>query len=186
MVWTATFNKFLNSCKAIDLLADVCDWAVFNILVEGVVIDVSAAVVINRLSDVMVGVGVEMLTDGVFIVVVAMAALEFITKSGSLQDSLLFCWAAFRCWPTAVLDCVHDLQVRIPSYHVWSSLLLPAFPQFPNQEPPWPQQLILPDLWMVPHLWHTELMIVVVAAGVYMRAMIKDTKERKKTRIDVV
>ena len=51
----------------------------------------SAAVVINRLSDVMVGVGVEMLTDGVFIVVVAMAALEFITKSGSLEDSLLFC-----------------------------------------------------------------------------------------------
>jgi hypothetical protein len=35
-----------------------------------------------------------------------------------------------------------------------------------------PQQLILPDFAMVPHLGHTELMdvVVVVAAGVYMWA----------------
>ena len=31
---------------------------------------------------------------------------------------------------------------------------------------------------MVPHWGHTELMIVVVTADVYMRALVKDTKEK--------
>jgi len=45
-------------------------------------------------------------------------------------------------------------------------LALPARPQFLNQEPPRPQQLIFPDFEMVLHLRHTELMMVdVVVAG---------------------
>ena len=42
-----------------------------------------------------------------------------------------------------------------------------ALPQFPNQEPLRPQQLTFPDLTMLPHLKHPELMVVVVmVAGV--------------------
>ena len=50
----------------------------------------------------------------------------------------------------------------MPSDHMWGNLLLPALPQFLNQEPPRPQQLALPDLPMVPHLRHTNLLVVVV------------------------
>ena len=56
----------------------------------------------------------------------------------------------------------------MPSYHVRSSLALPVLPQFPNQEPPRPQQLTFPDLAIMPHLGHTELMVGVVDAGVYV------------------
>ena len=52
----------------------------------------------------------------------------------------------------------------MPSDHVCSRLELPPPPQVPNQEPPRPQQLILPDLPMAPHFGHAELMIVVVMA----------------------
>ena len=58
----------------------------------------------------------------------------------------------------------------MPLYHVCSSLALPALPQFPNQEPPRPQQLAFPDLAIVPHLGHKELVmavVVVVATSVY-------------------
>merc|ERR1712032_86042 len=60
-----------------------------------------------------------------------------------------------------VLDCGSVLQAWMPSYHVYSSLALPAVPQSPNQEPPRPQQLIFPDFAMMPHLGHTELIVVV-------------------------
>ena len=65
----------------------------------------------------------------------------------------------------AALDCDSVLQARMPSYHVCPGLALPALPQFLNQEPLRPQQLILPDFAMMPHLGHTELMAVVVIAA---------------------
>ena len=56
----------------------------------------------------------------------------------------------------------------MPSYHVWSDFPFPSLPHFPNQEPPWPQQLLLPVFAMFPHLRHAELVIFVVCAGVHM------------------
>ena len=78
------------------------------------------------------------------------------------------CWDACDCWAMNALDCASVLQTWMPSYHVWPSLTWIALPQFPNQEPLRPQQLDLADLAMMPHLRHTELMVVAVAAGVYV------------------
>ena len=60
-------------------------------------------------------------------------------------------FAAFDCRSMAALDCDRVLQARMPSYHVWPNFPLPALPQFPNQEPPRPQQLTFPDFLTVPH-----------------------------------
>ena len=80
------------------------------------------------------------------------------------------CWAAFDRWPLTLLDCTCVLQAWMPSCQVWSSLAFPAPPQFPNQEPSRPQQLILPDFLMETHFGHTELvvvfLVVVVSASV--------------------
>jgi hypothetical protein len=43
--------------------------------------------------------------------------------------------------------------------------VLPALPQFLNQEPPRAQQLIFPDFAIEPHFEHTELIIVEAAGG---------------------
>ena len=96
-----------------------------------------------------------------------MIDLEFVLPA-LLKGSKLFRLAAFSCWSMAILDCARALQVWMPSYHVWSRFVFPELPQFPNQEPPRPQQLIFPDFSMVPHLRHSGLMVVVVAASVYM------------------
>ena len=77
------------------------------------------------------------------------------------------------------LELASVLQARMPSYHVWSSLPLPVLPHFPNQEPLRPQQLIFPGLAKMPHLGHTELMVVVVAVGVYV---VIGQSTKKKTR----
>ena len=61
---------------------------------------------------------------------------------------------------------------------------LPALPQFLNQDPPRPQQLSLPDFSMVPHLGHTELVAVVVTAGVHMQTLVKG--KRRKTLIQLL
>ena len=76
------------------------------------------------------------------------------------------CSTALDSSPLTAFNCVRVLQASKPSYHLCSTLLLSALPQFPNQEPPRPQQLLLPDLPMVPHLGHTETMAVPLAAGV--------------------
>ena len=86
--------------------------------------------------------------------------------SESLNESLLSCCAPCSCWPMTLLDCDRDLQAWTPSDHLWSSFVAPDAPQFPNQEPPRPQQLSLPDFLVMPHLEHTKLMIL-VAIGVY-------------------
>ena len=82
------------------------------------------------------------------------------------------CGAAFDCRPMTAVDFAKVLQALSPSYHVWSSLALPALPQFPNQEPLRPQQLLFPDFAMMPHLEHKELSLAAVTAGVFMRALV--------------
>jgi hypothetical protein len=51
-----------------------------------------------------------------------------------------------------------------------------------NHEPPRPQQLLFPDFAMMPHLGHTEVMVVVVVAGggFYEREHWADTQIREK------
>ena len=44
----------------------------------------------------------------------------------------------------------------MPSSQVWSKCASPASPHFWNQAPPRPQQLSLPDFFVVPHLEHTR------------------------------
>ena len=118
-------------------------------------------------NDVLADVGMNVFVDGVdnFSDVVrtttasSLIALGFIV-SASLEGVWPFCWAA-------AFDCARALQTRMPSCHVWWRFVLSAPAQFLNQEPPRPQQLILPDLLMMPHVEHTELMSAVTAAGVW-------------------
>ena len=91
-----------------------------------------------------------------------------VTLAASWEKSLLSCCAASSCWSITLLDCDRALQAWKPSDHLWSSFVAPAAPQFPNQEPPRPQQLALPDFAMMPHLGHTKLMILVAAGVVYI------------------
>ena len=50
---------------------------------------------------------------------------------------------------------------------MWPRFEFPGLPQFLNQEPPRPQQLLFPDFPMVLHLRHTGLRVAaVVAAGI--------------------
>ena len=65
----------------------------------------------------------------------------------------------FKYCSVAGFNCGRALQLWIPSYHVWRSFATP--PQFLNQEPPRPQQLLLPDFLMIPHLTHTGLTVVI-------------------------
>ena len=81
-----------------------------------------------------------------------------------------------------LFDFDRALHAWIPSYHLCSSFALPAAPQLPNQEPPRPQQLILPDFLIIPHLEHKELTLVVVAAGVYAWELVKYTQEGVRTK----
>ena len=50
-----------------------------------------------------------------------------------------------------------------------------------KQEQPPPQQLIRLDFWMVPHLRHTELMVVDTTTDIDMGRMVKCTKSRANT-----
>ena len=93
----------------------------------------------------------------------SMPDLEFAVTI-PLEDSFLSWEASRSSWPMTALDCDRDLQACKPSYHVWSTLVSPALPQFPNQEPPRPQQLILPDRFVIPHMGHTELIVIAAAA----------------------
>ena len=63
----------------------------------------------------------------------------------------------------------------MPSYHV----CLPEPPQLLNQEPPRAQQLLSPDFAMVPHLRHSELMVVVMAVGGFYAGIGQTQKEGK-------
>ena len=84
-----------------------------------------------------------------------------------LEESFLCCLSPFSCSLMTIADCPRSLQTCKPSDQVCSSLAPPALPQFPNQEPPRPQQLILPDFFVIPHLTHVERIVVIVADGWY-------------------
>ena len=83
------------------------------------------------------------------------------------------CWSALDRRPTDALERAHVLQAWMPSYHVWPSSTFPALPQFPNQEPLRPQQLVFSDFPTMPHFGHKELTGVVIAADVHMRSLVK-------------
>ena len=141
LMQTSVFNSISYPCSIIDVLAELWTGAVNNMLVDVLTIDIRIGVCIVALAD--------MIIDG-------------------LEESMRFCWAAFSCWSIALLDCARALQAWMPSYHVWRSFVSPEIAQFLNQEPPRPQQLALPDFWMMPQLEQAKLSIVVVTAGVYM------------------
>ena len=159
LVWTEILHSFPHVLIAL-LLEEMVDvWCVvaIKLLVACVLfIGVRADLVIGALSKVVINVS---------------------TVAVRLEWSMRVCWAAFRCSKITFLDCNRVLQAWMPSYHVWSSFLtLPALPQFLNQEPPRPQQLNLPDFPMTAHPGHTELIVVVLAAGGLVRASVKETK----------
>ena len=120
---------------------------------SGITIDSFVEALAGVMLDVLSEIGVEELAD-VNTFAFRMTALEFPVPIPLEELSR----------PLALLDCARVLQAWMPSYHVWRSLKLPGLPQFLNQEPPRPQQLLLPDFPMMPHLGHTELMVVVVTA----------------------
>ena len=57
--------------------------------------------------------------------------------------------------------------------------MLPAPPQFLNQEPPRAQQLIFPDFAIEPHFEHTKPMAIVVCAGVFLCGHWSNTERTK-------
>ena len=125
--------------------------------------DVIADVIIVVVS----GIGVDVLAElNVNRVTASMNDLDF-ALSTPFEKLMISCRAAacFSWWLMIIFECVPALQAWIPSYQVWPAFEFPSPPQFLNQEPPRPQQLLFPDFAMVPHLGHTELMIVVVRAS---------------------
>ena len=122
------------------------------VFTEWVIVTAFVAVLVVAVVVVLVDVNTNVLAG-------VLTVLEF-AISESLKE--FSCWAAFDCWPLTLLDCACVLQTWMPSCQVWSSLAFPAPPQFPNQEPPRPQQLLLPDFLMETHVGHTELAVVAV------------------------
>ena len=158
----AMLNEFLRSRPAIGGPADGRD--------DGV--DVAASVeVLWAIADLDEGCSVlvsDLVTGGLnagMVSVDMLVGLGFMDTRVSLEDLLCCCcWAARSCWTIAALDCPCALQDRMPSCHVCSACALPEPPQVPNQVPPRPQQLLLPDLPMATHVAQTALMVFVVAA----------------------
>ena len=170
-----------------------------NIFTEGCIIVVLATMVslevvvpasnaIGLLSDMMIdtlagtvlavvtGIGIGVLASAdANMSPVIISSLEFTSTLVLSGETSFLGWEACSCWTIATSD-FRPLHARMPSYHVWPEFMLPAIPQFPNQEPPRPQQLILLDFRMVPHLGHTALLGVVVSAGVGIWRMVKGTQ----------
>ena len=133
-------------------------------------VDVLSDSVPNACTGTVIGTFIGVVIDGLADVNVTVSAavasaLECTTMPAPLEASI--CWTGWCISrPTPVWDCIpRVLQTLMPSYHVCPKFELPALPQFRNQEPSRPQQLVLPDFSMAPHLRHTELIIVVVTAG---------------------
>ena len=132
----------------------MCTGALINMLVEFRVRDMRAEVVIDVSAVVMLGVSVNILVDlGIIVVTVAVIGFEFVVKVAlavevlagviigggpaevkasslapvmtalefallaPLEDSFLCCRAPFSCWLMTVLDCARALQACKPSYH---------------------------------------------------------------------
>ena len=183
LMWSTIFNNFSHPCTVVDVLSEVWTGVFINMLFDEVTIGVRADVKVIVLPDAVTDleftvsllVNIDMLAwSGWFIgvdlsnVLTGVTTVVEFTMSESLEKWVIFDWAAFTGWPMVGLGCHRVLQAWIPSYHVWSSLELPALPQFPNQEPSRPQQLSFPDFLAVPHLGHAKPIAVVVTARVYM------------------
>ena len=102
---------------------------------------------------------------------------KFVTLPTWSEEFMLPCCTAFCFCPITIFDCC-ALQAWMPSCHVCWRFVLPVAPQFPNQEPPRAQQLSLPDFAIVPHMKHTESMVVVVAANVWIQEVIINKKRK--------
>ena len=174
-MWSAIFNKFSYPRTVTDVLADemirVGD-DMFADDTEIIAMDTPAIILEFVVELAYAGdVPADVLAD-------VRTPLEF-TLSALWEESMPFCWAAASCWPTIIMDCPHALQAYMPSYQVCWSLVLPAPPQLLNHEPPRPQQLLFPDFAMMPHLGHTEVMVVVVAGGGFYADIGQTYKEQK-------
>ena len=144
-------DKFTIVCIMAVFIETIISWK-FALIISKLVGNVGIPV-----GDAFVVVAFEVLADtDTNICVVTAISRHFLLLLQPSEEVSLFGRGARSCWPTATCDCC-DLQTWIPSIHVWPKLALPTFPQCPNQEPPSPQQLSLPDLAMVPHLGHGEL-----------------------------
>ena len=170
MAWTVISIKFSRPSAVVDVRANV---TLIGFLIDELT-DVFARAIVNIFS------GLGIVVEGNVLAAVVVTALEF-TISPSLKETLCFCWASLTCWPVAALDCARGLQAWMPSYHVWSRFALPVLPQFLNQEPPKPQQLVLPDFLMVPHFGHTKLVVIMaVVSGVYVHELSKDIDQKDR------
>ena len=150
-------SRFTHACMVV-VAEETTDVVMVNMF-SGVYVDIT----IDFVSDI----DVEVLTDANTNLLVTTITNSWFAMSATWEgEPMSFCWPAFSCWALNGLDCDRVLQAWIPSCHVWWSFVLPKPPHFLNQEPPRPQQLILSDFPMVPHLGHTETAIVVVTAGV--------------------
>ena len=80
-------------------------------------VDMSVDVLLIRfIIDILTGVGADMSTEvNTKVLAGVMTALEFVISETFKEFS---CWAAFDCWPLALLDCGRVLQIWMPSYHV--------------------------------------------------------------------
>ena len=162
LILTVIFNIFSHPCVPIVALSDVWAGTVMNILAE--VLTISARGLTNTLANV----GNMVTVSGMIILSSIVLAVLELTMATSSEKSARLCSTACSCWPITGSDCSRTLHAWMPSDHVWSSFVLLYPPQLPNHEPPRPQQLFLPDLSIVPQSRHTELVVLVVAAGVYM------------------
>jgi len=108
-------------------------------------------------------------------------ALEYIPIAATLGEELSLDWGGGECscLPTTARNCA--LQTPMPSCHVCLNCPFAALPHFPNQEPPWPQQLALPDLLIIPQAGQTELAVVVTTTGNNMWEMIKSKNSTATT-----
>ena len=174
LIWAMTCNKFSHSRVVIDVLADDSDRPVGNM---------SAKILRITLTPVR-------LAGSVIATSMWEAILVFTDNFGAkvLTKVLCFVWEADSSWPTAAGNC-RALQAWTPSCHVWPAFALPALSQLPNQEPPRPQHVSLPELAMVPHLGHTELVSAVVTVGVGITVwlmqvwLMQEEKAMKVTRL---
>ena len=168
LIWKLIFRRVAHPCVVTDVVINA--W-VGDVIINVPVVDTWSEVWVDVVIDVVFDIGVEGLADVNANILLATMIDFWFSISAPWEESIPFCWAAFSCWLIMiVLDWDRALHAWMPSYHVcWSFSLPPVPPQLLAQEPPWPQQLILPDFAIVPHLGHTEAAIVVVAsAGDFM------------------
>ena len=172
MVWAGAVISILVEVLVIDRRTDVVIILEFFVPVPCVEVlsDVVAGTVVGVLFEVTIRVVADIVVDvlanmNANVLAAMMTALDL---SAPTPTDLFSCSAALDSSPLAVFNCVRVLQASKPSYHLCPTLVLSALPQFPNQEPPRPQQLLLPDLPMMPHLGHTETMAVLMVPGVHV------------------